>query len=721
MKLYYIANLKSSKTTEICVTDLVNRTPRPDFPSKKEYLNWASCDDTDHVFFSAIEGLNPHVRVSKSNDAIKLHGIVADYDAEMDIDEAIAGIKKRWAIDYKPSYISSTFSGGIRLIWVFEEPISFFTKTLFKKFIAYFKKVAKIDKLLPGLDKCISEESQYYELGTNWKAFEAVQPVEANLLHHIQYEVSASTSGFSDGHPSLPIEAIQTGMDETYPGMWTNFSFGSRGPCFWMLDGRDAKSVPNSAVLHPQGIQFFADGGGFLPWSDERMLGSSFVRRHQANRIGGSVAGLYFDGKSYYRKKDGTEHNEWLDDGTEVIKRFLEVNFNLSSRSINGIPSEVKCALTHIETHNRVNGLMPTLYSDQPIVRRDGKIYLNTNTCFAHAMAEEPQKWGENFPFIAAWLLCILHKSTPQQKDYLFAWMHHAFRSAKLGKPIKLPCLFLVGGTGIGKTLFSTFLMSKLLGGHSVASGYFMGTEPFNENIITTGLATIDDQENTTSQQQRNKFAAILKKVIANHSISYRKMYKGPMELLWLGKIIVTCNTDAESMATLPNMDMSNVDKVLILKCADELENFTFPANVEDVIEKELQYFARWLYDYVPNKEVIGASRFTVKAFIEPSLMEEARSMSEYAPIEEIIDKWRREYFLYETKEDFWHGSLIELMHNIEQLFTGDGGGKKVLEGVNNRSLGNAIKRLESQGADWIDRNVTVKGRKGFRLWKITD
>ena len=715
MKLYYLENLKSSRTTEISIKELMAKPQRPDFENKKEYINWATEEETEHVFFSAVEGISPHVRVSGSNEAIKIHGIVADYDAKMDLEEAKEGILKRRSKDYSPSHMSQTFSGGIRLVWEFEKPVSFFNTKLYKKFVAHFSSHAKISKLLPGLDACIKDETKYYELGTEWFSFDAVLPVDANLLTQMQMEVSKITDAFSDGHPSLPIEAIQNGMEEKYPGDWTNFSFNSRGKCFWIPGAVNT----TMAVMHPQGMQFFYDEGGFVPWGDERLLGSSFVRRFQANRIGGSVSGLYFDGKTYYRKRDGSTHNEWLEDGTEVIKRHMEVNFGLSGRSINGIPSEVKQALSHIETHNRVSGVMPMLYSDNSVVHRDGKMYLNNNNCFACKMADEPQKWGENFPVFAEWYPRLLLED---QRKYLDAFIHYSYKSAKDGKPIKLPTLFLVGGTGIGKTLFSTRFMSMLLGGHSVASGYFMGSEPFNENIIRTGLATIDDQEGTTSAQARNKFSAILKKVTANHSISYRKMYKGPIDVLWSGKIIVTCNTDPESMAVIPNMDLSNIDKLLILRCAAGMVDWDFPADMDDRLIEELPYIARYYYDQRVDPSVIGTTRFTIKPYVEPSLLEEARSLSEDSAIEEMIDKWRREYFLFQTDANFWHGNLTELLIHIETLYSGTpGGGRKVLEGVTNKTLGKTLKKLESQGEKWIERGVYHKSKKGFKIWRINE
>ena len=69
MKLFYITNLKSSKTTELSIPQLLSSKARPFFTNKSEYFEWRNHEDTDHVFFSAVEGMNANIRVSKSNEA----------------------------------------------------------------------------------------------------------------------------------------------------------------------------------------------------------------------------------------------------------------------------------------------------------------------------------------------------------------------------------------------------------------------------------------------------------------------------------------------------------------------------------------------------------------------------------------------------------------------------------------------------------------------------
>jgi len=416
------------------------------------------------------------------------------------------------------------------------------------------------------------------------------------------------------------------------------------------------------------------------------------------------VQGVHFDGRTYYRKKPHTEANEWLEDSTEVVKRHLEVNFGLSSRSINGNPSEVKQALSHIETHQRIAGQMPRLYSDQPIFRRDNKVYLNNNTCFACEMADEPQTWGTNFPLSAKWLDAIL--AMEDQRKYLDAWIHYAYKPSKDGKPIKLPTLFLVGGVGIGKTLFSNCLLSGLLGGHTDATKYFLGQETTNENLVTHGLATVDDQENTSSRSQKNTFSAILKKITANHNISYRKMYKGPVDTIWMGKTIVTCNLDAKSMESIPNMDLSNMDKLLILRCVEDRKTWgwDFPADVEEQLLAERPYFARYYYDLTPDPDAIGSNRFTVKPFIDPKIFEHAEASSDSAIIEEIILKWRDNFFKNEHKESYWDGSAIDVVSELERFYAGEAGsGKAIMKDIGPRSIQNHFKDFSSKGYKWLE------------------
>ena len=120
--LYRIPNL-TSRTAEPIKPWEVASLSFPTFKEKEEFRKWCAQDTTDYVFVSSFEGLNPHVRVSKSNEPFKMHGLIADYDAPLTDEQLLEGLARGSKPGFKPMYAHKTFSSGARVVWMFEEPV----------------------------------------------------------------------------------------------------------------------------------------------------------------------------------------------------------------------------------------------------------------------------------------------------------------------------------------------------------------------------------------------------------------------------------------------------------------------------------------------------------------------------------------------------------------------------------------------------------------------
>ena len=57
----------------------------PEFKNAVDYKRWATLPNTKHLAFSTFEGVDPTQRVSEgnNNEARRIHGVVADYDARL--------------------------------------------------------------------------------------------------------------------------------------------------------------------------------------------------------------------------------------------------------------------------------------------------------------------------------------------------------------------------------------------------------------------------------------------------------------------------------------------------------------------------------------------------------------------------------------------------------------------------------------------------------------
>ncbi|MEI8206119.1 MAG: hypothetical protein WCG03_04510, partial [Kiritimatiellales bacterium] len=133
-------------------------------PPKSE---WAA-PDLDHCFYSGFEGLISGMRIVKSNPAVRLHWIVADYDAQIDqhtFDRVLDHCN-----EFYPQYICRTISGGVRLLWRLEKPFLLHSNDLTIRLMQHVCKKLGLPNIMVGLDTpALKNPCQYYEAGTGWK------------------------------------------------------------------------------------------------------------------------------------------------------------------------------------------------------------------------------------------------------------------------------------------------------------------------------------------------------------------------------------------------------------------------------------------------------------------------------------------------------------------------------------------------------------------------
>ena len=94
MNYYLLENLrsKSAKLTLKHPSKLKGKIPT--VPSKEDFRKWCIDPTTKHIFYSAIEGANPHDRVGSANPPFRMHGFVADYDGDIDASDMDAVVEK---------------------------------------------------------------------------------------------------------------------------------------------------------------------------------------------------------------------------------------------------------------------------------------------------------------------------------------------------------------------------------------------------------------------------------------------------------------------------------------------------------------------------------------------------------------------------------------------------------------------------------------------------
>ena len=101
-KFFALANLSSHDIVEIDPSTI--KHPGYPYGDKESFRSWCANKDTEHCFYTAAEGLIPSLRVTKENPAVKLHGLVIDYDTKID-DEMEKSIAKISPAGLSPTWI----------------------------------------------------------------------------------------------------------------------------------------------------------------------------------------------------------------------------------------------------------------------------------------------------------------------------------------------------------------------------------------------------------------------------------------------------------------------------------------------------------------------------------------------------------------------------------------------------------------------------------------
>ena len=739
--LLAIPNLASSRTKECTPWNTTTMAP--------PRIRW-NHPEIEHVFYSGFEGLASSIRVdSKNNPAVMLHWIVADYDGKID-QHMRDSILSRCA-DFKPQYICRTSSGGARLLWKLEEPFPLHRNDLTKKLMRQIKKKLKLSKLLVGLDTDAFEDPcKYYEAGTAW---ESLSCDEISAAFMMQWAVESTHNyAWQKLGPVIPMDVVTEEVERQYPGRWQgDFYIGARGIRFWDTDSDN----PTAAVIRESGMQCFTGGTAFVPWSV--ILGRQFVNQFEADRIGGSVVDVYFDGRDYWTQLPS---GQWQSYGKADIALHLKVERGLRGQPARGENfSQVDQAIHRIQKQQYIACAAPLVHRPQGIVLIDGNRVLNTSIVTVLQPASEeayyqavqiaeviaptdsnlpsslspsappkPNPPSESsvpsvvntpsaqppnaqylepsacpYPWIRDYFTGYFDPD--EQLDYFYAWLKRWYESALEGRMQPGQASFFAGVPNTGKTLLSNVILSRIFGGHIDASSFLSGEDNFNSHLFNSAVWAVDDVVPLTDNKSHLKFSALIKKMAANRTFSVREKYRVDKLVEWNGRVVVTCNTDPESIRILPDVDLSNRDKINLFRVA-ERDTFTFPRDVADIIASELPLFLRWLLDWQPPVHVLGDTRYGVKTYCEHSLFEAARHSSSAYSFLEVLLK-----FFEGQVEDTWEGSATDL---LTAMLSDTDGLAVIASKYTTRQVGRELSKLASQNYP-----ITQHRYKNRRDWLI--
>lgn len=656
-----IPNLVAAQVTEKAPWEFKPQVPDEARVTKGQYREWLAKPTTPHCMYSYAEGAIKGMRISEDNPIIKVHGLIADYDTVIS-DEVFNLSMKESPGEFRPNWSHSTPSGGRRLIWTFQTPALVYGMEMARMFLDVAAKNLKAKNYLAGLCfDSLGNPATYYDVGTRWQEMDSA-PVPENFVFSWLFDMGAMVTRKDFDGPAIPLEVVAKEVETRFPGRWQGeFIKGASGPRFW-----DATSDnPRACVVNRfgTGMQCFTGGTAFMPWV--AIFGPDFTNRYKAETLGSVMAGTWYDGRSYWRK---TAEGWWFPWSKEAYLLYLRTDQQLGTHKAKGrSSSEVDDVLQAVHNQKVVMGAAPSVYFPDGPIMIDGERHLNISTLKTMEPADgDGSVWGKDFPWLANFLDAFFPDPVP--RTIFLGWLQRAYAPAYRQLPLTGQVTLLAGGTGRGKSLLSTVIVSKMLGGSMDASRYFLGEDKFTDYVVSKPLWTVDDEVPATSANKQLRYSAMLKKVVANCEHIYEKKFMATGKVIWLGRVIITCNLDPNSIRLLPNMDQSNAEKINLFRCSDV---DPFPVEFPDrrtlikIIDQELPYLCRWLLTWELPKQYRGASRMGVIHYHDPLLYNSSVQSSDSFSFMEILQLFLLAYRELYPKAEIWKGTATDLLSQL--------------------------------------------------------
>jgi hypothetical protein len=206
----------------------------------------------------------------------------------------------------------------------------------------------------------------------------------------------------------------------------------------------------------------------------------------------------------------------------------------------------------------------------------------------------------------------------------------------------------------------------------------------------------------------------MVKRIVANPSIRCNGKFLKANTVAWQGRVFITLNTDAESIRMLPDMDLSLREKIMIFRTVESAQvQFMTQDKMEDMLARELPFFARYLFDFEIPPECISADpRFGVKNYLEASLLTTANQSSISGTFAEILEEFMRAYFTErEPHADKWEGTALQLHKSILL----DPTISEAMKPFNVQSVGRMLISLSAKKLF----DISMSGGEGSRIFTI--
>lgn len=717
---YVLQNLSSMSVSPVQEPWALGTEVPSTLASKEEYKRWSLDPATRHAFASAFEGLAPAVRIGKDNPPVRMHGLIVDYDSRSVTADRIRELAARPPCEFVPAYGSVSYSGGGRLYWLFEKPLPVSQGTYLKKFMERLLKDLCVVKWLPGADAgATANPGQYYEIGKEFVPLGG-RPIPHGVLSFMAWEAMRDTPLWAEAKDfEIPMDAIAAEVEERFPGRWRGaFEIGARGVRFW----DPAADNPTGAQVRADGVTCYTGDKAFMSWKD--IFGYPFVAKYGSSKSKIIVDNTYFDGQKYFLRLSDEESGGFAEWNKDDFAKFLRHKGFSSTRKKGETSSEVDDAEVSIQIHRKVDYAKRLIHYRKGLLVWHGKKFLNMGAPTPMQPApqmDRPMEWSDGtkyFPLIKAFSDILFAdkdgKDEYNQLVHSFAWLKRFYKSGLDCRPTRGQVVFIAGPVGKGKSLFCEGIVGGLMGGCEEGTDHFVDGGHWTDNIAQAPVVYVGDALAVVAKRTRDAFSNLLKKYAANASMRSSQKFSKEADVPWYGRIMISLNMDAESLEILPNMDISNRDKISLFKTSDA--KFPFPPEdeIEEILKKELPFFGRFLLDWTPPPNVMSSEhRFGVEPFHHPELYDEAAQRGGSGILNEfLLNFLAADKLANGTKRNYWRGTLVDLYSNMVQMNP-----QVASEFRSIKTFQTYLAHVKNRGLIRMDKTLRKHG--GLRTWMI--
>ncbi len=621
---------------------------------KEERARVLSKEEFEWCVYSPVIGLVPTERVSNENEAVALHGVVADYDIALPL-ESVKITLRNVPIERRPTFLELSLSNRFRLVWMFERPILINGNRVATRFIELFFEFVNAKSLLAAFDPASVRPTQVWTNGGQWFLINET-PVSFERCRDLSIKAHAEAK-IGLGNEAIPLEVVAKEVEKRFPGRWQgSFELDRLGVRFW----DPLADCPTGCQVKPDGMLCFTGPVPFMTWAD--IFGAEWARQEEMRRQTELMEGIWFDGTHYWERVNG----KWVATTRQDIALRLRAR-GASTKTIKGRNiTEVENVLNTIQIVNRIDGAAPFINYPPGLIELAGRRYLN----IAELRVVQPEKGtgdpDQDFPFLKKFLWNLFARPELRPLEHFLGWLQRSYRAMLCYERLAGQAVFLCGPKNNGKTLLCLKIIAPLLGNRTAdPMDYLLGETQFSDDLFSASLLAINDQDSPKTETARQKMLSRLKALVVNPSHTYHAKFRSRIMTEWTGRVVVTCNDDPGSTGILPEVSMNTMDKLSFF--ATQAFRGTWPdrKELEATIERELPRFGWWLLNkYAVPEDTRSNDRVGIKSYFDPVLLAIANRQVPAFNLVELIEAWILVAPWWQ-EHDSWRGTPTQLLSEL--------------------------------------------------------